>query len=193
MSNSFTRPWASGFLALAALAFTSALPAQAAGESQCQCRAELDPCLIGEWLVPSHSLHPHWQQTAAHHLGLKVNRTAGHIQLYIRKDRLFLANIDFDSWSRAQAGLNLASQVNGSTVGRVCVAQDGKLCTYGLRGDITVSNQINLAGKSVDAPGMKVPAADKKQQSHPYSCTDEDLELTFINLGKKQRIKAKRR
>lgn len=196
MSNFSTRQWAelTVFLAAAVLALPAG-PAEAQSQ-MCQCRAELDPCLVGDWLVPSEAVHPHWRASAAHHLGMKVNRTVGQVELVIRGDRLFHARIALDSSARGQAGLRLTSRVTGNPVGRICVSQDGKLCTYSVRGDITVSNQIKLAGRSVSAPGMVVPAAGdkrKKKQAYPYRCTNESLEFTFVNLGKRQRITAQRR
>lgn len=197
MSRCSMRRWAELFVVLAAAAFL-ALPAgpARAQDGQCQCQAELDPCLVGDWLVPSEAVHPHWRASAARHLGMKVKRTVGQVELVIRQDRLFHARIALDSWARGQAGLSLTSRVTGNPVGRICVSQDGKLCTYGVQGDITVSNQVKVGGRSVAAPGLVVPAAgDKrnKQQAYPYRCTSESLEFSFVNLGKRQQITARRR
>ena len=197
MSSCFTRRWAERFavLAAAALLALAAGPARAQGE-QCQCRAGLDPCLVGDWLIPSEAVHPHWRASAARHLGMTVKRTVGQVELVIRQDRLFHARIALDSSARGQAGLLLASRVTGNPAGRICVSQDGKLCTYGVQGDIRVSNQVKVGGRSVPAPGLVVPAAGgkgKQQQAYPYRCTKESLEFTFVNLGKRQQITAQRR
>lgn len=197
MSNCSTRRWADAAILLAAAALLTLPTGPARAQSgACQCRQDFDPCLIGNWLMPSETVHPHWRASAAHHLGMRVQTTVGQVELAIRKDQLFHLRIDLDSTARAQAGLRLASRVSGSPVGRVCVSLEGQLCTYGVRGDITVINQVKLAGHRMPAPGLVVPAAGdkrKKQQTYPYRCTGQSLELTFINLGKREQIQAQRR
>ena len=186
--------WAEAAL-LFSVAAASAAPA-AAEEGPCGCRVDFDPCLVGDWLLPAETVHPHWRETAATFLGLTVQSTDGQVELVVRQDRLFHLRIALDSEATAQAGLRLESKITGTPVGRVCVARDGELCTYGVRGKIRLSNQIELSGRRVPMPTVVVPAAGDergKEQNYPYSCTAQTLELSFINLGERQKVTATRR
>ncbi|MDJ0607508.1 MAG: hypothetical protein QNJ67_00905 [Kiloniellales bacterium] len=188
------RRWAEAAV-FAALTAAAALPARAE-EGPCGCRADFDPCLVGDWLLPADTVHPHWRETAATFLGLTVQSTDGQVELVVRQDRLFHLRIALDSQATAKAGLRLESRITGSPVGRVCVARDGELCTYGVRGKIRLSNQIELSGRRVPMPTVVVPAAGDergKEQNYLYSCTARTLELSFINLGERQKVTATRR